>query len=66
MKARQIYGNLVAIETVPYMAGAVAVMITGLVAIAIKVLFWILRKNLLFLFGIYCIFTGFAVILLVK
>ena len=48
------------------MAGAVAVMITGLVAIAIKVLFWILRKNLLFLFGIYCIFTGFAVILLVK
>lgn len=64
LKVRQIYGNLISIDTIPYLAGGIAAMITGL--IAIKAMFGILRKNLFFLFGIYCIFTGFSVIILVK
>ena len=52
------------IETVPYIAGFIAAMVTGI--IAIKALFGILRKNLFFLFGVYCILAGSAVILLIK
>lgn len=64
LKARQICGNLISIEAVPFIAGAVAAMLTGF--FAIKVLFGILRKNLFFLFGIYCILMGSAVIILGK
>jgi undecaprenyl-diphosphatase len=64
LKAGHIYGNLVSVETVPYVAGFIAAMAAGLVAI--KALFGILRKNLFFIFGIYCIAAGLAVILLIK
>jgi undecaprenyl-diphosphatase len=64
LKAGHIYGNLVSVETVPYVAGFIAAMAAGLVAI--KALFGILRKNLFFIFSIYCIAAGLAVILLIK
>jgi len=64
LKAREIYGSLVAIDMVPFLAGAVAAAITGLVAI--KAMFGILRKNLFFLFGIYCVFIGFSVLIFCK
>ena len=64
LKAKHICGNLVSIDAVPYIAGFIAAMITGLVAI--KALFGILRNNLFFLFGIYCIFMGSAVMLMFK
>jgi undecaprenyl-diphosphatase len=64
LKARHIYGNLVSIETVPYIAGFIAAMITGIVAI--KLLFGILRKNLFYLFGVYCLLAGAAVVVLAR
>lgn len=62
LKARQIYGNLVSIDMVPFIAGGIAAMITGL--FAIRLMFSILKRRLFFLFGIYCIFIGSAVIIL--
>lgn len=64
LKMRQIYGNLVSMDTIPFLAGGLAAMITGL--FAIKVLFGILKKNLFYLFGIYCIVAGFSVFILGK
>ena len=52
LKARQICGNLVSIDTIAFMAGGITAMITGF--FAIKALLIILNKNLFFLFGIYC------------
>jgi len=62
LKARQIYGNLISGDTVAFLAGAIAAAITGF--LVIKALFVILRKNLFFLFGIYCILIGSAAIIL--
>lgn len=62
LKVRHIYGNLISGDTVAFLAGAIAAAITGF--LVIKVLFGILRKNLFFLFGIYCISIGAAVIIL--
>jgi len=64
LKARQICGNLVSIDALPFAIGGIAAMVTGLAAI--KALFGILKRNMLFLFGIYCIFVGAAVIALVR
>jgi len=62
LKVRQIYGNLVSGETAAFLAGAIAAAATGF--LVIKALFGIVRRNLLFLFGIYCISIGAAVIVL--
>lgn len=64
LKARHIYGNLISSDTFAFLAGAIAAAVTGF--LVIKVLFGILRKNLFFLFGIYCMLIGAAVILLSK
>jgi len=64
LKARHIYGNLVSIDTIPFIAGGAAAAITGF--LAIKAMFGILRKNMFFLFGIYCILAGASVIILLK
>jgi len=61
LKAKQIYGNLVSIDPIPFLAGGIVAMVTGL--IAIKALFGILRKNLFYLFGIYCLIAGFLVLI---
>lgn len=63
LKMKEIYGNLIRVDSVPFFAGAIAAMITGI--IAIRVLYGILRKNLLFLFGVYCLLAGAAVIFFV-
>lgn len=62
LKVRQIYGNLVSGDTAAFLAGAVAAAVMGF--LVIKALFSILRKNLFFLFGIYCILIGAAVVVL--
>jgi len=62
LKVRQIYGNLISSDTVVFLAGAIVAAITGF--LVIKALFGILRKNLFFLFGIYCILIGAAVVIL--
>lgn len=64
LKIREIYGNLVSIDTVSFLAGGIAAMITGIVAI--RVLYGILKRNLFFLFGIYCLAAGVAVVMLVS
>ena len=64
LKARQICGNLVSTDTVAFIAGGIAAMITGF--FAIKVLLVMLNKNLFFLFGIYCTLMGAAVMILSK
>ncbi|MDP2928776.1 MAG: undecaprenyl-diphosphate phosphatase [Candidatus Omnitrophota bacterium] len=64
LKARQICGNLVSTDTVAFIAGGIAAMVTGF--FAIKVLLVILNKNLFFLFGIYCMLMGAAVMILSK
>ncbi len=62
LKVRQIYGNLISGDTVAFLAGAIAAAVTGF--LVIKALYGIVRKNLFFLFGIYCISVGAAVIAL--
>lgn len=62
LKADKIYGNLVSMDASCYIAGFIASAITGF--FAIKVLFVLMRKNLFFVFGIYCIFMGFSVVIL--
>ncbi len=62
LKVRQIYGNLISGDTVVFLAGAIAAAVTGF--LVIKALFGIMRKNLFFLFGIYCISIGAAVVIL--
>lgn len=64
LKARQICGNLISVDTLVFMAGGVVAAATGI--IAIKFMFGILRKNLFFLFGIYCMLIGAAVVVLSK
>lgn len=64
LKVRQIYGNLVSGDAATFLAGAVAAAVTGF--LVIKALFSILRKNLFFLFGIYCMLIGAAVVVLSK
>lgn len=64
LKVRQIYGNLISGDTAAFLAGAVAAAITGF--LVIKALFGILRKNLFFLFGIYCILIGAAAVVLYR
>ena len=62
LKARQICGSLVSIDMAVFAAGGIAAMVTGF--FAIKFLLIMLRKNLFFLFGIYCLLIGSAVIIL--
>ena len=64
LKVRQIYGNLVSGDTAAFLAGAIAAAVTGF--LVIKALFGIVRKNLFFLFGIYCMLIGAAVVILSK
>ena len=64
LKARQICGNLVSIDTAAFIAGGVSAMVTGF--FAIKVLLIILNRNIFFLFGIYCVLMGAAVMMLSK
>ena len=64
LKVRQIYGSLISGDTVAFLAGAIAAAVTGF--LVIKALYGIVRKNLFFLFGIYCISVGAAVIVLSK
>jgi undecaprenyl-diphosphatase len=64
LKAGDICGNLVSMDAVPYAAGFLAAAVSGI--IAIKLLFGILKKNLLYLFGIYCILVGSAVALFIR
>lgn len=60
LKVKEIYGNLMNIEAVPFIAGFLCALITGI--LTIRVLSEILKKNLFFLFGIYCILAGAMVI----
>jgi undecaprenyl-diphosphatase len=62
LKIRQIYGNLVSGDTLAFVAGAIAAALTGF--LVIKALFGILKKNLFFLFGVYCVLVGAAVVIL--
>ncbi len=64
LKVRQIYGSLISGDTAAFLAGAIAAAVTGF--LVIKALFGILRKNLFFLFGIYCMLIGAAVVILSK
>jgi undecaprenyl-diphosphatase len=64
LKARQICGNLIDGDTAAFLAGAVAAAVAGL--LVIKALFGILRKNLFFLFGIYCVLIGAAAVILYR
>lgn len=64
LKVRQIYGNLISGDTVAFLAGAIAAAVTGF--LVIKALFGIMKRNLFFLFGIYCVLIGAAVVILVK
>jgi undecaprenyl-diphosphatase len=64
LKVREIYGNLISGDTVVFLAGAIAAAITGF--LVIKSLFEILKRNLLFIFGIYCMLVGAAAIILSK
>lgn len=64
LKMKEIYGNLIGVDAVPFLAGSLAAMATGI--IAIRVLYSVLKKNLFFLFGIYCLLMGAAVITLIK
>lgn len=64
LKARQICGNLVSTDTVAFIAGGIAAAITGF--FAIKVLLIILKRNIFFLFGIYCMLVGAAAMILSK
>ena len=62
LKVRHIYGSLISSDTAAFLAGAIAAAVTGF--LVIKVLFSVVRKNLFFLFGIYCILIGAAVVVL--
>jgi undecaprenyl-diphosphatase len=64
LKVRQIYGNLVSGDAAVFLAGAIAAAVTGF--LVIRVLFGIVRRNLFFLFGIYCMLIGAAVVILSK
>ncbi|MCX5666322.1 MAG: undecaprenyl-diphosphate phosphatase, partial [Candidatus Omnitrophica bacterium] len=64
LKVRQICGNLISGDTVAFLVGAIVAAITGF--LVIKALYGILKKNLLFLFGIYCMLIGAAVVILSK
>jgi Uncharacterized bacitracin resistance protein len=64
LKVRHIYGNLISGDTAVFLVGSIAAAVTGF--LVIKVLFSILRKNIFFLFGIYCILIGAAVIILYR
>ena len=64
LKVREIYGTLISTEMPAFMIGALAATVTGI--LAIKLLFGILKRNLFFLFGIYCILVGAFVITLSK
>ena len=64
LKVRQIYGNLISGDTAAFLAGAIAAAVAGF--LVIKVLFGIVRRNLFFLFGIYCMLIGAAVVILSK
>ena len=64
LKVRHIYGNLVSGDTAAFLVGAIVAAVTGF--LVIKALFGILRKNLFFLFGIYCILIGAAAVILSK
>jgi undecaprenyl-diphosphatase len=63
-KAREITGSLVHQETLCFLAGGLAAMITGLAAI--KMLLGIIRKGQLYIFGIYCLLAGLAITLFYK
>lgn len=64
LKVRHIYGNLISGDTAVFLAGAIAAAVTGF--IVIKALFGILKRNLFFLFGVYCVSIGAAVVILSK
>lgn len=64
LKAGEICGNLVSMDAPAFIAGFLGALIAGM--LAIRVLFEILKKNMFFLFGVYCILAGCAAVLLVK
>lgn len=64
LKVRQIYGSLISGDTIAFLTGAIVAAVTGF--LVIRVLFGILRRNLFFLFGIYCMLAGAAVVILSK
>ena len=64
LKVHEIYGTLISTEMPAFIIGAAAATVAGI--LAIKLLFGILKKNLFFLFGIYCISIGAAVVILSK
>lgn len=61
-KGREIGSGLLGHESIFFLAGGFTAMIVGLVAI--KALLGMIRKNLLFLFGIYCIIAGSSFLVL--
>ncbi|MDP3730610.1 MAG: undecaprenyl-diphosphate phosphatase [Candidatus Omnitrophota bacterium] len=64
LKVREIYGTLVSAQVPAFIIGAIAAAVAGI--LAIKLLFGIFKKNLFFLFGIYCILIGAAAVTLSK
>ena len=64
LKTREIYGTLMSTEMPAFIIGAIVAAVTGI--LAIKLLFGIMKKNLFFLFGIYCISIGAAAVILSK
>ncbi|MDO8536497.1 MAG: undecaprenyl-diphosphate phosphatase [Candidatus Omnitrophota bacterium] len=64
LKAHEICGTLISAEMPAFIIGTVAAAATGI--LAIKLLFGILKNNLFFLFGIYCISIGAAAVILFR
>lgn len=64
LKAKDICGNLITVGSLPFIAGALSALIAGI--LTIRVLVEILKKNLFFLFGIYCVLIGAAAILFMR
>ncbi len=64
LKINNIKSGILGNESAYFLIGAITSMIMGL--ITINVLLKLVRKNQLYLFGIYCILIGFLTILLIR
>jgi undecaprenyl-diphosphatase len=63
-KIKEITGGITHRETLFFLAGGLAAMVTGLAAI--KILLGLIRKDRFYIFGIYCIIVGALVALFFK
>jgi undecaprenyl pyrophosphate phosphatase UppP len=62
-KSAKIGSSILSGDAVSFIAGAAAAMTVGL--FSIDVLFRVIKDNKLYIFGIYCILAGSAVIILI-